>query len=265
MTAVVVVLALVVGVLGVLVGGLLRSHAVILRRLHELGAGVDDPGASGSVLATRGGAAADGRPRVAPGTVAPTASAPGRVVADIAGATPGGDAVAIRVVGVGHRTVVVFLSSTCATCARFWEAFRDPGTLRLPEGARFVICVRGVDHESPALVADLAPSGAVVVASDAAWTDYDVPGAPYVVYVDGTEGRVVGEGTGRTWGQVAAMLSQATGDLEFVAGRAGRRRSKPRADTDREADLDRALIDAGILPGDERLLRPLDVPEPEQT
>jgi hypothetical protein len=43
-TAVVVALAVVVGVLAVLVVGLLRSHAEILKRLHVLGAGLDDAG-----------------------------------------------------------------------------------------------------------------------------------------------------------------------------------------------------------------------------
>ncbi|WP_421119286.1 hypothetical protein ACE2AJ_18275 [Aquihabitans daechungensis] len=41
MTAIVVLLALVVAVLGLLVVGLLRSHAEILKRLHQLGAGLD--------------------------------------------------------------------------------------------------------------------------------------------------------------------------------------------------------------------------------
>src|SRR3712207_7247761 len=36
--------------LGLLVVGLLRSHAEILRRLHELGAGLDDPAARATVI-----------------------------------------------------------------------------------------------------------------------------------------------------------------------------------------------------------------------
>ena len=40
MSALVTLLAIAVGLLGVLVVGLLRSHAEVLRRLHELGAGV---------------------------------------------------------------------------------------------------------------------------------------------------------------------------------------------------------------------------------
>ena len=40
MTVSVIVLGIAVALLGVLVVGLLRSHAEVLRRLHELGAGV---------------------------------------------------------------------------------------------------------------------------------------------------------------------------------------------------------------------------------
>ena len=43
MVALVVVSTFVVLLLGVLVAGLLRSHADILRSLHELGVGVGDP------------------------------------------------------------------------------------------------------------------------------------------------------------------------------------------------------------------------------
>ena len=45
MVALAVVLTLVVLLMAVLVAGLLRSHADILRSLHELGVGVGDPAA----------------------------------------------------------------------------------------------------------------------------------------------------------------------------------------------------------------------------
>jgi len=44
MTALVVVEALAIVMLGILVAGLLRSHAEILRSLHQLGVGLDDGG-----------------------------------------------------------------------------------------------------------------------------------------------------------------------------------------------------------------------------
>ena len=47
MVALVLVLTFVVLLLGVLVAGLLRSHADILKALHDLGAGVGDPSATG--------------------------------------------------------------------------------------------------------------------------------------------------------------------------------------------------------------------------
>ena len=52
MTVVVVVEAAVIAVLALLVMGLLRSHAEILKRLHELGAGLD---ASAPTAAPAGG------------------------------------------------------------------------------------------------------------------------------------------------------------------------------------------------------------------
>ena len=55
MIALVVVSTFVVLVLGVLVAGLLRSHADILRSLHELGVGVGDPAAAATAAAAGNG------------------------------------------------------------------------------------------------------------------------------------------------------------------------------------------------------------------
>ena len=52
-------------------------------------------------------------------------------------------------------------------------------------------------------MADLVPPGIKAVLSSAAWDDYDVPGSPYFVLVDGAEGRVVGAGSALRWGAVA--------------------------------------------------------------
>lgn len=245
MTAIVTLLALVVAVLLVLVVGLLRSHAVVLRQLHQLR---ESPAGVGAA------------PRAAPGRPSPTDAPVGRRAADVVGVDPDGDTVALRVTGVVHDTVLAFLSSTCLTCARFWEDLRDARRLSLPDGARLVVVAKGADEESPSAIADLAPSGFTTVLSSQAWEDYDVPGSPYVVCVDGPSGTVKGEGTGGSWEQVAGLLAQATGDLGFTtAGRARRRKARP--DAEREADIDAALLAAGVLPGDERLYRPLDAPE----
>ncbi len=76
--------------------------------------------------------------------------------------------------------------------------------------------------------------------SSAAWTDYQVPGSPYFVLVDGTEGRVRGEGTGANWDQVKNLLRQADDDA---------------SDSSREVRIDRELLAHGIAPGDPSLYR----------
>jgi hypothetical protein len=95
--------------------------------------------------------------------------------------------------------------------------------------------------------------------STEAWEHYDIPYAPYFVYVSGPASRVVGEGVASTWEQVRTLVGNAVADGTTGATTGatiggtvpGRRRSK--ADRRRDADVDRALADAGIEPGDPRL------------
>jgi hypothetical protein len=255
MTFVVIMLSVVVALLAVLVTGLLRSHAEILRRLHELGAGADTDEAGEAARAERDHAPDDALPRPTRGRTHARSQPRGRAVWDITGTTLAGDAVALGLTGVPHDTTLMFLSSGCTTCAAFWEALASPGTLSLPPGARLVVVTREARSESPAELAELAPSGVTLVMSDAAWSDYQVAGSPYVVHVDGPTGRILGEGTGLDWPQVSRLLAQATGDLAY-AGHTGRRRSKAASDAERERRMDDELIAAGILPGDERLYLP---------
>lgn len=239
---------LVVGVLALVVLGLLRSHAEILRRLHDLGVGHLDQGPSGPVGGDRRGGAAEPAtaaptagpgwtvipPAVAPGTPAPPVAATGRPAHDVAGATPGGGSASVAVVGAPHRTVLAFLTSGCGTCADYWDAFDQ----RPVRHGRLVVVTRGPDQESPAAVRRLAPSSATTIMSNEAWESYDVPGSPYVVLVDGPSGLVVGEGTGASWEQVDRLLEQAAADVPLGHG----------VDA-REAEVDQALRAAGITPG----------------
>ena len=261
MTAVLILLSVVVALLALLVAGLLRSHAEILRRLHELGAGIEgqpspapQPGSPGRQ--TGNPAPQPGRPVHQLGGPVPHPGGGGgrRRAADLSGTNLAGDVVAVRVTHVPRDTVLLFLSSGCTTCAAFWEALRQPQQLRLPEAARLVVITRGPEDESPSALARLVPTGTTMVMSDEAWSAYDVAGTPYVVHVDGGSGRVKGEGTGTNWEQVAGLLAQATGDLTYV-GHTDRRRSKAASDARRERRIDNELLAAGILPGDERLYR----------
>ena len=221
MAEVVAIQAVAIVLLGVLVAGLLRSHAEILRKLHELGAGIDP----------------DARPGAG---VTSAVAAPVRRSAstgfDVAGTTPVDEAVRVGVVGARQSTVLAFLSSGCLTCGGFWNTFAATDRLAVPGGARLVIVTKGPESESQSKVRELSPAAFPVVMSTEAWLEYKVPHTPYFVYVDGPTGRIVGEGSAGTWGQVVSLWSQALAD-----------------EAGGESRADRQLQEAGIHPGHESL------------
>lgn len=239
-TAVSVALAVVVAVLALLVVGLLRSHAEILRALHELGIGED-------------GTSSHGSPRsptfeVRPGVSLPRGDTGTDSVADLIGVDPWGDPTTVAVAGTSHRTLLVFLSSGCLTCHHFWEAFADPSTLGLRADVRPVIVVKDPAQESVGRIQELAPTTVPVISSGEAWDAYAIPVAPYFVLVDGTTERVLGEGAAATWEQVRNLLNQALDDVAAVETspwQRGRRPAAVRLDEVAEAELRRA----GITPG----------------
>jgi hypothetical protein len=209
-------LAVAVGLLSLLVAGLLRSHAEILRALNDLGVDLD-PGA-----------------RASSGTVSSSRRLPSGTVADVSGQDPAGAPQHLAVTGVAHFTLLAFLSSTCLTCRDFWDAFSDP-SLIVPNNARVIVVTRGVEAESPGAVRKLASPLVHTVMSTDAWRDYNVPGAPYFILVDGPRGAVVGEGTGATWERVQDLIGQAA------------------VDNDEQRTVDGDLRTAGIEPGDPSL------------
>jgi len=248
-TVVVVLLAIAVGVLALLVFGLLRTHAEILRALDRAGISLDDGEAAGSSTGA------------VPQRTAAGASADPAGARDLVGTVPAGGPTKVAVTGVARLTLLAFLSSGCRTCRRFWEAFSAPD-LELPGGdTRLVIVGQDPVHDSESAMAELVPAGVKAVLSSAAWEDYDVPGSPYFVLVDGAEGRVVGAGSALRWEQLQNLLQQALADAGLServpaervpavpsgsrppgvpAGRSGRRRAQR---------ADEALRSAGIGPG----------------
>jgi len=241
--AVLVTLAATVGLLSVLVVGLLRSHAEILRALHRLGVDLDEEptvGVHGHRPATRPGAD----------------QLSGRAAFDVSGELPTGGAAQVAIAGASHRTLMAFLSTGCSTCGVFWDDLDQIDEIDLPGGpARVVIVTAGSDAESPAAVARLAPEGVVTVMSSEAWDAYDVPVSPYFVLVDGPTSAVVGEGAGTSLPQVLELLGRAVADT--ATRRAGRGRVRGRANGGDRADLvDLELRRAGLEPGDASLYPP---------
>jgi hypothetical protein len=198
MTALVSVETVLLVLLVVLVAGLLRSHAEILRRLGP-GDLADDEGRIAPPSETA--AAAEGG--IAPPSEAARGADHPQPVA-VTGTTVDGDAVTLAFEGAASLpTLLAFLTTGCGTCGAFWETL---GQRRLPPEVQTVIVTRGPDREQRSRLRTLAPDGVPVVMSSQAWGDYRVPGAPYFVLIDGA---VRGEGVATTWQALASLLGDA--------------------------------------------------------
>ena len=239
MTVVVVLLAIAVGVLALLVFGLLRTHAEILRALDRAGISLDvEETASSST-------------EVVPERTEVGASADPSSAHDLVGTVPAGGPTKIAVTGVAHFTLLAFLSPGCRTCKQFWDAFAAPD-LELPGGnTRLVIVGQDPAHDSESAMAELVPPGVKAVLSSAAWEDYEVPGSPYFALVDGVDGRVVGAGSALRWEQLRDLLQQALDDagLADQPGLQAPPAASRHSGRSRAQRADEALRSAGIDPG----------------
>ncbi|MHB8219693.1 MAG: hypothetical protein ACYDHU_05140 [Acidimicrobiales bacterium] len=112
---------------------------------------------------------------------------------DISGVDPNGAPAEIAIVGSGHCTLVLFLSSSCHGCGPAWQALTDPEACGLAAQDAVVAVTRVPPHEDADAVRALAPSGARVVMSDAAWHAYRVHGPPFFALVDGSGSAPVAE------------------------------------------------------------------------
>jgi len=215
-------------VVGILLAGVLRSHAELLRRLDS-------------------GEASPARPVLAEGIPQPPPDSVADAV-DVVGTTLAGDAVKIAVAGAPGSTLLAFLSSGCLGCGPFWEALGDAGSVDVPGGARMVVVTKDTEFETPSKLLELAPDGVPLIMSSDAWDRYRVAGSPYFVLVDGPSGRIRGEGTATNWPQVESLLRDAIADAELrrSAGHAGPAAADPAA---RLARADGELAAAGIGPG----------------
>ena len=216
MTVLVACETLLLVLLVLLVAGLLRSHAEILRRLGPPEADAAREGSSLPEPARRAGAQ-EGN--------------------DVVGVTLERDAVKVGLGADSPPTLLAFLSTGCTACQGFWDDMRAGlRAEKVPAGVRFVLLTKDPSHESPSRLRELAPGDIPVVMSSEAWRDYGVPAAPYFVYLEG--GRIQGEGSASGWKQIGSLLRDAIDDRAY--GRSGEERT---------SEVDQVLEAAGIGPG----------------
>ena len=196
MIVLLIVALLAIIVLTLIVFGLLRTHADILRALDRAGISLDDSAATSTV-----------------GPVQLSEPTRKKTAIDIVGTVPGGGPVSVSV-GAADHTLLAFLSSGCRTCGTFWSEFKSPVLELGGETTRLVIVAQDPAHDSESRLVELSPNGVRTVCSTAAWEAYGVPGSPYFVLIDGHNRRVVGSGTATNWPQVRRLLTQAIGDAK---------------------------------------------------
>lgn len=246
-----------IALLGVLVLGLLRSHALILKALHELGAGLDlekEAAEAGHDAHGDGSGAGPVAVQIEPGVVAGTRPESSTAYDVVGEDLTGRHSVVELSARGGPTTLLAFLTSGCSVCLTFWEEL-GPDTVT-PADAQLVVVVKGRPDESPATLAKLARPGVRVVASGAAWADYDIPGSPYFVLVE--SGSVTGEGSATSWPAVRDLLAQAVEETAHARELAGRLDPGGRDDLNR---IDAELHAAGIRPGHQSLHTP---PDPDE-
>jgi len=184
---------IIMAVMALLLLGLLRAYAEIIRRAQ------DRHGEATKVpLETR---RARGRQSDTPAF-------------DIVGTTPDGGASVFSATG-GQSTLLAFLTSGCLTCQTFWHGLAQAVQQVLPLDARIVVVAKDRDHESPSRLKALNTSRVPMVMSSKAWTDYAVETSPYFIFVDGRAGKVLSEGTAATWDAVLSLLNDSFEDLEL--------------------------------------------------
>lgn len=219
-----IVQTLAIGVLAMLVVGLLRAHATVLKLLHDNGISLEEGSVGPSPVAIR-----------------PTSTP----AFDVAGPRLSGGTVNLSVVGAANSTLLVFLSSGCASCQVIWKEMAAPD-LQIPgRDTRLVALTKSADSESESRLKMLAPDDVVVVQSTEIWERYQVPVTPYFILVDGPSGTVQGEGTASSWSQMLSLMGQAMADTSA-------KKARVNPDTG-ELAADFELKKAGIGPGHDSL------------
>src|SRR5919197_4190860 len=188
MTALVTVETLLLVMVLLLVAGLLRSHAEILRALNSSGS------AYGSDLPTEEGA---GRVREA---------------VEFEGVTLAGEEVLVSTISNNSRLLLAFLTSGCSSCRGIWRGLLHHAD-RLPPETGVLVVTKDRDEESISRLRKLGAADVPLVMSSPAWEAYRVPGSPYFVYLDGEAVR--GEGSADSWQRALSFVEDESADAEL--------------------------------------------------
>jgi len=186
--------------LAILIVGLLRGHAELLRRTGGV-----QPASTAQPTAGQPGIASIPDPR--------TEETPAW---DVAGRTLQGGAMKLAMKS-DRNTLLAFLSSGCMSCQPFWEHLDEVSTQTLPGNARLMVVVKDPNYESPSKLEPFLSSDVPALMSSQAWSDYKVEIAPYFIYVDGGLGEVMSEGAASSWPQVFSLLRDAIADGEMAS------------------------------------------------
>jgi hypothetical protein len=205
MTAVVIIEGVVIVLLLILMAGLLKSHAEILRRLEGVADTDTDPARR---LGTTGLGAA------------PTET--------ITGVDVRGSATTVSLTHARGETLLAFLSSGCASCRVFWKELA--GSPAMPTtSTRPIIVTKGPESESPSKIGELAPAEVALVMSDEAWDAFRVPVTPYFMLVSG-DGAVIGEGSATNMEHLLGLFRQSVADSDPTGSEHGSARISPTGD-----------------------------------
>lgn len=239
MSVLVIIETLILGLVILLLAGLLRSHAEILRALR-----MDNRDEDGRVTEDSREIyeSPERRPLREGAEPAP----------DLVGETLRADPFVVGMRPESNDVLLAFLSTGCLTCQAFWTDLHEGRAPMIPNGGRLVVVTKSRDSESLSKLRDWEPKGVPLLMSSEAWDAYKVPSSPYFVLVDGSSATIYGEGSATSWHQVTSLLSDALADEQLIAegGVPDAVRSG-----DRTARIDRELAAAGIGPGHPSLYR----------
>lgn len=221
---------LIIALLAILVAGLLRSNAEVLRLLASNSHGPQEGGSHGTTPILESDLVLEAQ--------------------DIRGTDLSGAPVEVSILSRSGSVLVAFLSSGCLTCEGFWKSIRDKGAPLLPGNPSFVIVTKSADEENLGRLLELGDGVQVpVVMSSEAWVSYAVDVSPFFVLVDGSFGTVVGAGAAESWKQVLSLVHDALGDSRAPERFSVGSESGVLPPSWKDEDVTEILAAAGVPPG----------------